>query len=96
MLGFIVSSFCFRSWASHCEGTWFDPDHFQVHGGVEIDGVVGLRRFVNVGQDNREVAFHRGVELVLGLNADTVGRGIGFVIKSGGRLKGSVGFNCEK
>ena len=42
-------------------------------------------------QSHRKVAFHRGVEFILGLHADGVSRGVGFVIESGRGLERSVG-----
>ena len=74
----------------------FHPNHFQFTGGVEINEMIGLRRFVDIRQGHREVAFHRCVELVLGLHADGVGRGVGFVIESGRGLERSVGLERKE
>ena len=52
--------------------------------------------FVNIGHHHREVAFHRGVVFVLGLHPDGVSRGVGFVVESGRRFEGTVGFEREE
>ena len=57
----------------------------------------GLRSKLNhAGQDDRKVPFHRGVELVLGLHADGIGRAIAFVIEGGYRLERTVGLKGEE
>ena len=52
--------------------------------------------FVNAGQGYREVPFDRGVELVLGLDADGISRGVGFVVESGRGLERTVGLEGEE
>ena len=54
------------------------------------------RRFVDVGQGDREVSFHGGVVVVLGFHPDRISRCIGFVIESHRGLQRSVRFEHEE
>ena len=96
MLSFIRPSANFRDRTSHNKDSRFHPDHFQVHGGVQVDKVVGLRGFVDIRQHHRKITLHGGVLFVLGLHADGIGRGVGFEIESGSGLERTVGLEREE
>ena len=56
---------------------------------------IGIFGYV-IGQRDRKIAFHRGVEFVLGLHSDGISRGVGFVIEDSGGLEGAVGIEREE
>ena len=96
-LSFIRAPACFVGRTTHGKSTGLHPDHFEIHGGVEVnEEVIGLRGFVDIRQRHREITFHRGIEFVFGLYPDGIGRCIGFVIEDHRGLQRSVRFQRKE
>ena len=54
------------------------------------------RGLIGILQGDGKVPLRGGVELVTDLYTNRISRSIRFVIKSGGRLKGTIGFKGEE